>query len=380
MCDKHPFTEEPCESKGSCTVLKSSGFCEGVTDFNRCTQDAQKMMQLNLKGSKTGSNKKKRVIELDISKCFDRISHKSIMDKLISPAGIKLGIFRCLKAGIDPEFPEQGTPQGGVVSPLLANIALNGIEDIHPSVRYADDMIFFLKLQDDADKVLNKVSEFLAERGMEISKEKTKVTATTDGFDFLGWHFKVQNNGKFRSTPSKDNFETMRKKIKAIVNNSNYGAEVKAQKLAPVIRGWRNYHRFCNMSNTRDSLWFPAKRSFRVFLKQKSVNRYKAESLVKKAFPTVNWAENKFVNVKGEKSPYDGDVVYWSQRESKLYDGISAKLLKKQNHTCARCGMKFLPGEDIQLHHIDGNHDNWKPNNLEMIHQSCHQYTHMSRA
>ena len=159
----------------------------------------------------------------------------------------------------------------------------------------------------------------------------------------------------------------------------DYGAEEKAQKLAPVIRGWRNYHRFCNMSNVRDSLWFLAKRACTVFLKQKTINRHKAESLVKKAFPSVKWAENKFINVKGEKSPYDGDVTYWSQRESKLYEGTSAKLLKKRNHTCARCGMKFLPGEDIHLHHIDGNHDNWKLRNLEVIHQSCHQYTHMSR-
>ena len=202
-------------------------------------------------------------------------------------------------------------------SPLLANIALNGIEDIHPSVRYADDMIFFLKPQDDADKVLNKVSLFLSERGMEISKEKTKVTATTDGFDFLGWHFKVQKNGKFRSTPSKENFETMREKVKTIVNNSNYGAEVKASKLAPIIRGWRNYHRYCDMSNLRDSLWFLNNKTFKVFLKQKSINRYKAESLVKKAFPSVSYSENRFVNVKGEKSPYDGDLIY-ARRESRM--------------------------------------------------------------
>ena len=55
------------------------------------------------------------------------------MEELIAPKGLKLGIFRCLKAGVNPEFPEQGTSQGGVVSPLLANIALNGIESIHQS-------------------------------------------------------------------------------------------------------------------------------------------------------------------------------------------------------------------------------------------------------
>ena len=63
------------------------------------------------------------------------------MERLIAPKGIQTGIFRCLKSGVNPEFPEQRTPQGGVVSPLLANIALNGIEEIHQSVRYADDMV-----------------------------------------------------------------------------------------------------------------------------------------------------------------------------------------------------------------------------------------------
>ncbi|MHC5733205.1 MAG: reverse transcriptase domain-containing protein, partial [Nostoc sp.] len=82
-----------------------------------------------------GNGIEKRVIELDIEKCFDRINHSAIMDELIAPKGLKLGIYRCLKAGVNPELPEQGTPQGGVVSPLLANIALNGIENIH---RYKD--------------------------------------------------------------------------------------------------------------------------------------------------------------------------------------------------------------------------------------------------
>ena len=86
---------------------RSYGFRPG-----RCTQDAQKIIFINLNSGAKGNQK--RVIELDISKCFDRISHKSIMDKLISPRGIKLGIFRWLKAGTNPSFPDQGTPQGGV--------------------------------------------------------------------------------------------------------------------------------------------------------------------------------------------------------------------------------------------------------------------------
>ena len=122
----------------------------------RSAHDAQKMLFNNLNSQANGIDK--RVIELDIEKCFDRINHSSIMDKLIAPLGIKTGIFRCLKSGVNPGFPEQGTPQGGVVSPLLANIALNGIEEIHTSVRYADDMVIFLKPQDDSEQILGLYS------------------------------------------------------------------------------------------------------------------------------------------------------------------------------------------------------------------------------
>jgi len=89
---------------------------------------------------------------------------------------------------------------------------------------------------------------------MNVSEKKTKLTATTDGFDFLGWHFKVQSNGRFRCVPSVDNFKAFRQKVKHIVNNSNYGSTAKAEKLAPVVRGWRNYHRFCKMEGARFSL------------------------------------------------------------------------------------------------------------------------------
>jgi retron-type reverse transcriptase len=81
----------------------------------RSAHDAQKILQLNLRSGCNGIEK--RVIELDIEKCLRLISHSAIMDRLIAPKSIKTGIFRCLKAGVNPEFPEQGTPQGGVISP-----------------------------------------------------------------------------------------------------------------------------------------------------------------------------------------------------------------------------------------------------------------------
>jgi 5-methylcytosine-specific restriction endonuclease McrA len=313
------------------------------------------------------------------------------MDELIAPKGLKLGIFRCLKAGVNPQFPGQGTPQGGVVSPLLANIALNGIESIHrhkdrwgnwsePSIRYADDMVIVLQSEDDATEILERITEFLRKRGMQVSQKKTKVTAATDGFNFLGWNFKVQSNGKFRSTPSVDNYKAFRKKVKHIVNNSNYGATTKAEKLAPVVRGWRNYHKFCKMDGSRNSLYHIEKRAYRVFNKETKQNRYSSKKLLDKAFSAVSYSENKHVMVKGAKSPYDGDTAYWSKRNSKLYDGETSITLEKQNHKCASCGLKFIDEERVHLHHIDRNHANWKKNNLEAIHQSCHDYKHMSKS
>ena len=374
---------------------RSYGFRTG-----RSAHDAQRYIYNNLRSFCNGIEK--RVIELDIEKCFDRINHSAIMDELIAPKGLKLGIFRCLKAGVNPEFPEQGTPQGGVVSPILANIALNGIESIHryhyaykkgskvhdktpnesiaePSVRYADDMVIILRPEDDATEILERISEFLRKRGMNVSQKKTKVTATTDGFDFLGWHFKVQKNGKFRSTPSVDNFKAFRKKVKHIVNNSNYGAKEKATRLAPIIRGWRNYHKFCKMDGARNSLWFLNHRAYTVFNKEPKQTCHTSKELAKKAFPAVPYSENKHVMVQGIKSPYDGDTAYWSERNSKLYDGETSKALKKQNHRCASCGLKFIDEERVHLHHIDRNHANWKKNNLEAIHESCHDYKHMSK-
>lgn len=354
----------------------------------RSAHDAQRQVANNLTSEKNGITK--RILELDIEKCFDRINHSTIMKNLIAPRALKEGIFRALKAGINPEFPEQGTPQGGVVSPLLANIALNGIESIHkyknqkshvldPCIRYADDMVFFLRPEDDANAILEKISQFLAKRGLKVSEKKTKLTASTSGFDFLGWHFKVQQNGKFRCIPSEENYKAFRKKVKKIVNNSNYGAKVKAQKLAPIVRGWRNYHKFCKMDGSRNSLYYLESRTFRVFNKEAKQSRYSSKKLLDKAFPSVPYSQNRHVKVKGNKSPFDGNLVYWSERNSKLYDGITSKLLKRQNHTCGYCGYKMTSQERVHLHHKGDNHGNCKDSNLTVVHESCHDYIHMSK-
>jgi len=351
---------------------RSYGFRPG-----RSTHDCQKILYINLQSNHHGITK--RILELDIEKCFDRIDHKALIERIVAPTKVKQRIWQTLKAGASVEFPTQGTPQGGVFSPLLANIALNGIEAIHTSLRYADDMVFILKPKDNPDEILLKIDQFLALRGLKIKERKTRLVHSTDGFDFLGWHFKVQSNGKFRSYPSKENFKAFRQKVKNIVNCSNYGAKVKAIKLAPVVRGWRNYHKYCKMDGSKFSLYFMTNRAWKVFNKEAKQNRYTVDNLIRKAFPAVSYSENKHVNVKGDYSPFNGDINYWSKRNSKLYDGATAKTLKKQDHSCGYCDLKFVDTERVHLHHIDGNHDNWKASNLLAVHESCHDFIHMSR-
>ena len=117
-----------------------------------------------------------------------------------------------------------------------------------------------------------------------------------------------------------------------------------------------------------------------VFNKEAKNPRESSVKLVKKAFPAVPYSENKHINVKGDKSPYDGDLTYWSERNSMLYPGETSKALKKQNHSCGHCGFKMLSEEKVHLHHVDGNHNNWNKNNLLAVHESCHDYLHMSKS
>ena len=132
------------------------------------------------------------------------------------------------------------------------------------------------------------------------------------------------------------------------------------------------------MDGSKNSLNFIESRAFTVFNKEKKQNRYTSKSLLNKAFPSVPYSENKHINVKGEKSPYDGDISYWSERKSKLYGGLTSKAIKKQNRKCVACGLTFIGEEKVHLHHADGNHDNWDKKNLVAIHESCHDYVHMS--
>jgi RNA-directed DNA polymerase len=164
-----------------------------------------------------------------------------------------------LKAGYVYEhqlFPtDRGTPQGGIISPLLANAALNGLEEllrketvrmwcrekVYPKinlVRYADDFVITAKSKEIAERVTGMVRHFMAERGLQLSDEKTVITHVSEGIDFLGWNFKKYRNGKVLTKPSKKSQQKVLEKIRTVIN-SHRGAKQDdlIAMLNPIIRG-----------------------------------------------------------------------------------------------------------------------------------------------
>jgi retron-type reverse transcriptase len=333
----------------------------------------------------------KRILELDIEKCFDQIDHTALMKQIVLPSRARNGLFRAIKAGVKGEFPssEAGTPQGGVISPLLANLVLHGLEEVGYKLRYklirggrnidalkgfryADYLVYILKPEDDEKELRTLIDNFLAERGLKVKEAKTKLVKSTEGFEFLGWQFKVRPNGKFISEPSQKAVKRIKEKVKECMKNRRYTLKQRLKKCEQIVRGWRNYNRYCDMG--KHNLWFLSNWTYKFINKHNSYIRYTAKEAVNKAFPKIGYKVNSFVKVEADSSPYNGNLIYWAERENKNYDNHTTKALKKQKFKCNACNLKFLPGDKVELHHIDGNHNNWKPRNLEALHRECHQH------
>lgn len=223
------------------------------------------------------------VLEGDIKGCFDNISHAWLLDHVPMEKRI---LRQWLKAGYVENGVlfdvEGGTPQGGIISPVLANMALDGMERLLNSrfklwrcwkgkwqwatppnranerinlIRYADDFVVtgrspeILKQQ-----VVPMIRAFLDERGLTLSEEKTRITSVDDGFDFLGFHFQ-KHRESLLSTPSRKSVKALRMKVKGIIKSSRgLPAHVLIGRLNPVLRGWCNYHRHVASSRTFDHL------------------------------------------------------------------------------------------------------------------------------
>jgi len=203
-------------------------------------------------------NSAKWVLEADIKSCFDQISHDWMVANIPTDKAI---LKKWLKAGFvyqNELFPtDAGTPQGGIISPVAANMTLDGLEAMLGEkfprakssglkmnmVRYADDFIITGNSKEWLEQeVKPAVVEFLAERGLVLSPEKTKITHIREGFDFLGWNIR-KYDGKLLMKPSKANVKAHLDKIREVIKANKTAKQANLIRLLnPILRGWANYH------------------------------------------------------------------------------------------------------------------------------------------
>lgn len=365
-------------------------------------------------------SKSKYVLDADISKCFDRINHNKLLEKVNTFPKTRRQIKAWLKAGIldrgETLFPTEGTPQGGIASPLLANIALHGMESRIKEyaatwkgkkrlnkyslslIRYADDFVIIHKDLNVVKTCQGIIGQWLSEIGLELNLEKTKITHTLNevegskpGFDFLGFNIRQYQVGKNQSgkdthgnilgfktiiKPSKEKvLEHYHKLAKIIDNHKAAPQQALIAKLAPVIKGWCNYYRTVCSKKTFSKVhkllfWKLSRWGYRRHLNKKKawvnkkywhtigMNNWRfAKKSGEDIFVLPIHPETKIVRhikVKGETSPYDGNSNYWASRMGKHPEIKSsvARLLKKQKGKCNHCELIFKPGDKIETDHI----------------------------
>ena len=222
---------------------------------NRSCRDANQQVFRCL-AQKTAA---KWVYEADIKGCFDNISHDWLlenipMDKQILRKWLKSGYIEKNKT-----YPTTaGTPQGGIISPVLMNLTMDGMETLirkrFPKwksghkvnfIRYADDFVITAASREMIENQIEPlVKAFLMERGLSLSEEKTKITHVNDGFDFLSQNSRKYKNGKMLQTPAKKARIEIRHKLRKLVFQHLGSSPVKlVQQLNSVLRGWTNYHK-----------------------------------------------------------------------------------------------------------------------------------------
>jgi RNA-directed DNA polymerase len=258
------------------------------------------------------------IVEGDIKSCFDHIDHRHILNTLFKweiPKNTVRTIEKMLKAGIMENQrispSEEGTPQGGIISPMLANVALTMLDErfkerfgytrnkkeTNPMIRYADDFVLLAQSEEQAEDMKSYVGNLLElEIGVKLSDEKTQITEITNGFDFLGFNIRKHKNGtvkKLLTIPSKANVEEVINNLRRTFDFAyEHGCRIDTllNLVNPIIRGWANYYRH-----------FVAKRAFRRisnkvwgmtarFIRRKYPNTIKSK-----------WSELFFTSVNGDR-------------------------------------------------------------------------------
>jgi RNA-directed DNA polymerase len=377
------------------------------------------------------------ILEGDIKSCFDKISHDWLlahvpMDRVILQKWLKSGYMEkhVLHESMD------GTPQGGIISPALANCALDGLERLlqekYPAgkrlkslggekpcvnlVRYADDFVITSKSKELLEgEIKPLVEQFLQERGLELSPTKTVITHVEHGFDFLGQNVRRYPNGKLLTKPSKKNVGTFMKGIRRTIKAAHgVSAADLIDQLNPKIRGWANYHRHVVSKRTFghvdrnifSSLWQWARRrhpnkSPRWF-KPKYFERRRdcdwsffGETCDDEGRSTKTWLYyakstpiKRHVKVKGEANPYDPTCeTYFEEREGahmlETFRGTRTLryLWYEQRGLCTQCNTKITRITGWRLHYcvprVQGGSTG--ATNCVLLHPECHDRVHRQR-
>lgn len=340
-----------------------------------------------------GKNPHRRwILDADLAAAFDRIDHSHLLSMLGTfPA--RGQVEQWLKAGVVERErltpTEEGTPQGGVISPLLLNVALHGLEqaagvqyfaqgrkDAGKSlpgspvvIRYADDLVALCCSAEQAGQVRDQLAAWLAPRGLAFNEDKTRVVSLEDGFDFVGCNIRRYPNGKLLIKPSKAAVRRIRKRLAAEVK-SLHGANAQAviNTLNPVIRGWAAYYRTVVSSEIFSSLdhyvwrltykwatrchpnkskrWVTA-RYFGAFNAARRDRWVFGDRVSGRYLAKFSWSKIvRHQMVKGKASPDDpARADYWAdrRRRKKLPLGqFTQRLLKVQHGRCPTCGDLLL--------------------------------------
>ena len=351
----------------------------------RCCQDAAVSLHTTLRAG----SKRTWILDADLTAAFDKIGHSFLLGQLgtfpardMIAGWLKAGVFEAGK-GFAPT--EEGTPQGGIISPLLLNVALHGLEDAagvryrtapgqedraRPdspvAVAYADDFVVCCHSRRQAEAIRAGLEGWLAERGLSLNEDKTRIVPLGEGFDFLGWNFRRYPNGKTLVKPSRAAVRKHRQRLAGEMRRlrgSNAGAVIGV--LNPVIRGWAAYHRSQVASETFGSLghytwqltWKWARWNHPNKGDRWTADRYYGKFCASRGDKWVfgdrdtgayllnhAWTGiRRHVMVKGRSSPDDPDLAgYWENRHRRKKSGLALdagtlSLLTRQENNCPHC-------------------------------------------
>ncbi|MDO9052592.1 MAG: group II intron reverse transcriptase/maturase [Gallionella sp.] len=369
------------------------------------------------------------VLDADISGCFDNIDHDWLLNNIPMD---KVTLKKWLKSGFKWNGQlfdtDAGTPQGGIISPTLANMTLDGMEDALKErfgvknsaranrnkvnlIRYADDFVITGTTNEVLEEARELMVEFLKDRGLTLSEEKTKIVRIEEGFDFLGWNVR-KYDGKLLIKPAKKNVQTFLRKVRGIIKESKTAKQENlVRKLNPVIKGWANYHQnqvaketfgkvdnviwkqlwqwACRRHPNKSAAWVKSKYfmcdGLRNWVFGTTAEDDKGEKKFVKLVIASDTPIKRHVKIKGAANPYDPEFETYFEERLGLTMKESFKgrnrllyLWYAQDGLCPNCGEKITKDTGWNIHHIlpkaQGGED--KMTNLELLHPNCHRQVH----